>query len=545
MPHPGAMSHPRDVAGSRIDSRFTTMTPRRTLWALIAATTLIRLAWAASLGPGTDEAYHYLFVVHRDWSYFDHPPMLAVVESAGVALAGGLVSTFTLRLGFVALFAGSTWLMDRLAARFFGPWAGVAAAFALNVTAYHTAAASTFALPDGPLLFFWLLTLDALASAFESPDRVRRWAWVGLAWGGAMLSKYHAVFLPAGALLYILAEPSARRVLLRPGPYLASAIGIAAFSPVLAWNASHGWASFAFQGARATSGLHFRPDTLLSAIGGQAAYLFPWIWAVLVILLIRGLWSFRREGSGAERFLICQSVAPLAAFTAVACFRPVLPHWTLVGYLSLFPLLGRSWEARYRLDPRRMRLRLGVVAAVPLGVMALMVADYRTGILQRAGLTAKTDPTVDLYGWDQIAAEMGRRGLLDAPDSFLFSRSWFTSGQLAFATRRSGLPVLCYNHRDARSFAFWSRPSDWVGRDGILVSVDDVDYEPGCYQRFFERIEPLGRFDVSRSGGPVRHVRLYRCVRQLVAFPFLPGEPDASKAAAVAEIPGDLDSLIR
>ena len=65
------------------------MTPRRTLWALIAVTGLIRLAWAASLGPGMDEAYHYLFVVHRDWSYFDHPPMLAVVESAGVAMAGG------------------------------------------------------------------------------------------------------------------------------------------------------------------------------------------------------------------------------------------------------------------------------------------------------------------------------------------------------------------------------------------------------------------------------------------------------------------------
>ena len=55
---------------------------------------------------------------------------------------------------------------------------------------------------------------------FEDPDRLRAWAGVGLAWGGAMLSKYHAIFLPAGALLYILAEPSSRRVLRKPGPYL-------------------------------------------------------------------------------------------------------------------------------------------------------------------------------------------------------------------------------------------------------------------------------------------------------------------------------------
>ena len=65
------------------------MTPRRTLWGLIVVSAALRLAWASSLGPGTDEAYHYLFAVHRDWSYFDHPPMLAVVESLGLALAGG------------------------------------------------------------------------------------------------------------------------------------------------------------------------------------------------------------------------------------------------------------------------------------------------------------------------------------------------------------------------------------------------------------------------------------------------------------------------
>ena len=52
---------------------------------------LLRLGWAASLGLGNDEAYHYLFTVHRDWSYFDHPPMLAVVGSLGLALAGGEV----------------------------------------------------------------------------------------------------------------------------------------------------------------------------------------------------------------------------------------------------------------------------------------------------------------------------------------------------------------------------------------------------------------------------------------------------------------------
>ena len=107
------------------------MSPSRMLWGLILVSGLIRLVWASVLGLGIDEAYHYLFLVHPDWSYFDHPPMLALVESIGVGLTGGWVVPVTLRFGFVLLFAGSTWLMARLTARFFGQWAGVLAAFAL------------------------------------------------------------------------------------------------------------------------------------------------------------------------------------------------------------------------------------------------------------------------------------------------------------------------------------------------------------------------------------------------------------------------------
>ncbi|MBY0395590.1 MAG: glycosyltransferase family 39 protein, partial [Thermoleophilia bacterium] len=186
------------------------------------------LVWAAALGPGNDEAYHALFADHPAWSYFDHPPMLAAVVMTGRALSGGFESVLALRLGFILLFAGSTWLMARLGTRLYGERAGLLAAFGLNVSAYHTAAAGAFALPDGPLLFFWLLTLDRLAAALgigeaQPPRRPNlAWAAVGFAWGGALLSKYHAVFLPMGALLYLALDPPARVWLRRPGPYLAA-----------------------------------------------------------------------------------------------------------------------------------------------------------------------------------------------------------------------------------------------------------------------------------------------------------------------------------
>jgi hypothetical protein len=86
--------------------------------------------------------------------------------------------------------------------------------------------------------------------------------------------------------------------------------------------------------------------------------------------------------------------------------------------------------------------------------------------------------------------------------------------------RGTRTPVLCYNSWDARNFAFWSRSDDWIGDDGILVSLNHHAAEPYCFDRWFERIEPIGSFAVSRAGAAVRQVRLYRCVRQRHAFPF-------------------------
>ena len=209
---------------------------------------------------------------------------------------------------------------------------------------------------------------------------------MGLAWGCALLSKYHAIFLPVGALLYLAIEPSARSWLRRPGPYLAVAIGLAVFSPVIGWNAAHGWASFAFQGGRALGPLQFRPDNLAMALLGQAAYLFPWMWGALVAVLVVGLRrAFRSDGHPADRFLLCQAVVPLTVFAAVACIRPVLPHWTLVGFLSLFPLLGRSWDDRRAADPGRFRRRLAILAALPVAIVVVLTVHGRTGLLQQGG----------------------------------------------------------------------------------------------------------------------------------------------------------------
>ncbi len=503
------------------------MTPKHAVWSLIVGSAILRLICASSLGLGNDEAYHFLYAAHPAPSYYDHPPMMAWVEIPGLLLPGIQAAHWALRIGFILIFAGSTWILARMTTRYYGATAGFLAALALNVTGYYGLAASIFVLPDGPLLFFWLLTIDRLTVALDEPKpaRLRPWIWVGLAWGCALLSKYHAVFIPVGMLLYILSHRPMRRWLVQPGPYLALAIGVLLFSPVIVWNASHGWASFLFQGGRAVGGWLPRPDHLLVALLAQAGYLFPWIWIPLIVILVKKGRGWSRITSDQERLWLCLAVVPVGVFTVVACFRPVLPHWGLIGLVSLFPILGHGWAVRLENRPEKTRKLLFAAAGVSIVLIGVALTEYRYGWLQRGtnggwGLVdTRTDPTLDLYGWDQVADRIEQLGLIDHPGSFVFSRYWYQSAQLAYALDKK-CPVLCYNADDPRGFAFWSQPQESVGRDGILVVVGDPDAQARYYGRWFTHVERVADFWVERHGKPVRRITLYRCDQQRVAYPY-------------------------
>ncbi len=501
------------------------MSYRRAILLLIAVSSLLRLIAAACLGLGNDEAYHFLYAIHPDLSYYDHPPMLAWVELVGLTSWGQPFSPVAQRSGFILLAAGSTWLMWQISCRWHGPRAGFLAALALNLTGYYGLAVGTFALPDGPLLFFWLLTIDRLSVAMNRTGQLLTWVWVGAAWGCAMLSKYHAIFLPAGTVLFLLLDPPSRKWLRSPGPYLAVVIGLLVFSPVLVWNARNGWVSFLFQGGRALGGFLPRPDYLATALAAQAAYLFPWIWIPLIVLMVRSLREWKHLETDVHRLSLCLAIVPFGTFFLVACFRPVLPHWGLIGLVSLFPALGQSWKQQLDDHSTARRRSLVLAACFPLIMLGLAIVEYQTGLLQRrAGtgwgfLTARTDPTADLYGWDQVAERLERHGVLDDPSTFLFTRNWYQSAQIAHATRGKR-PVLCYNMDDPRGFAFWSTPSEWIGRDGILLIIDEDYLDDEFYRRWFQSSTQLEDFRVLRGGKTVRRVRAYRLRNQLAAFPF-------------------------
>jgi hypothetical protein len=322
-------------------------------------------------------------------------------------------------------------------------------------------------------------------------------------------------------VLYALVTPGRRRVLWSPGPYLAVAIGLLGFLPVLIWNANHEWASFQFQGGRArdsgtTPFLHEGP---LKWFGGPILYLLPWIWFWLVVELVRGIRQFRSL-VGTPRLLICLSIVPLGFFFVISGLaHGVLLHWPLVGFLPLYPLVGGNVV--------RLRKTFSRASATFLTLWTVLLFVFAGAIIGQARFgwirfpKGVKDPTADISGWESVAQELDRRGMLSEPGTFLMTNLWYDSGQLAFAVRGRA-PVTCYHSFDARGFAFWSQPADYVGQTGYFLFVDSRDEAAVRreYEKYFRGMTLAAEFPMIRAGRSFREVKVYRCEGQLRPYPF-------------------------
>ncbi len=488
---------------------------------LIALSALGRLAVAWSTGLCYDESYSFSCARHPDLSYFDHPPLSILLGSLSLALTGG-AGPLVLRWPFIVLFAGTTWLMFLLGRRLFGPWPGFYAALLLNLAPVFSASVGLAFRPDGPLMFFWLACVWCLAHLLLGPPPrgpLAWWAAAGAMLGLAMLSKYTAVLLVAGAGLYVATWRDQRRWLANPGPYLALALAALLFAPVLVWNAQHRWISFLFQGTRGMdgfTGLHL--DWVARNIVGQMLELLPWIWAALVVELVRSFGRTRPQPQ--RRFIAWLAVTPIVIFTLVAAYASTaqrLFHWGMPGYLLLFLPLGDTLHRRLAPGGAALRWGLGATAALSLLVMTVTTTHVATGWLKdgpgwlAAALAGEKDPSLECIDFTALEGAFAERGLLDRRDVFVFTDLWFRAGKVDYGLK-GRLPVLAFSRSDPRSFAFFDRPERWLRKDGVFVTnkqtVKEVEDRYGSY---FARISAIGEVKVGRRGRAEITLYLYRC----------------------------------
>jgi len=470
---------------------------------LILAATLFRIAFGLTLGLGVDESYMVAAGRVPSLGYFDHPPASWWL-SWGAAQLAGTEAPIVVRLPFIGLAALSTWLMFRLGTAVAGERAGLCAALLLTLSPVFGVTTGTWVLPDGPLDAALLGAALCLMHALSSPAPRRWWLGAGLCAGLALFSKYSAVLTIAGAAVFLLTSPRHRVWLRRPAPWLAAGVALLVFAPVLVWNATHHWASFAFQGDRA-AGLRFRPLAPFAVLGGEALFVLPWIWLPMMAAFVAAL----RRGPAAWRdwLLCCLGAPPILAFALIAAWssQRVLFHWAAPGYLMLFPLLGA--EVARRLDRRWLPRALAGTAALIVAALAVVGTQVRFDWLHPViAAVTQRDPDLEGIDWTSLRDELASRGLLGA-DTIVGVPSWRDAGKIAYALGPH-TTVLCLN-RDARQFGFAAPVARFQGRDVLVLSLDPPDRVAASLAPAFDRLEPLPPVAISFADRRLREVSVF------------------------------------
>src|ERR1700727_1143458 len=290
----------------------------------VAALVLLRLVGAAWMPRTFDEAYYWSWSKNLALGYYDHPPGVALVIRLGTMIAGD--TELGVRLVSILLALPMSFAVYRSAEILFGGQRVAAnAAILLNVT-LMAAVGTLIVTPDSPLLVASSFVLFFLAKVLES-GRGAWWLAVGAAAGAAPASKYTAMFFGPSILIWLISVPKLRRWLLSPWLYLGGLTALMVFSPVIFWNAEHGWVSFIKQLGRGEV-TSFRLSFIGELIPTQIAFATP----LVFILGAMGLYALTRRKAGA----MAARVLINATF------------WTIVAYFTWHSLHARveaNWFA--------------------------------------------------------------------------------------------------------------------------------------------------------------------------------------------------------
>ena len=451
---------------------------------LLVMVTVLQARYNATLPLSGDEAYYWVWSHMLQAGYHDHPPAIALFIRAVTTLFGQTV--FGVRAVAVLSMTGALYFIWRMTERVYGQTAALWA-LGLGFILPMTQMGYVLATPDAPLVLFWAAAAAFGLDAVTGPGRWRDFLLAGLFAGLAMTAKYTGVLLPASVFVFVLIR---RRDLLR-SPKLWAAVGLAVlvFSPVLWWNYTQGFESFAFQYHHGTG-----KETVIlwkefgQFLGGQLLVLSPVVFGLLVWAMLR-----HQDWRGNDRrlYLVTLFAAPLLLFFYKALFAKIQLNWAAPAYLTVIPVVA-ALIAEKRLH------RTGAVAVLLAAAIAVVL---KWPLL--VGLPPKLNIHNRLFGGEQAAgAVMEAR----QPGDSIFSDHLTRAALLQFY-----LPdhprVMIPTQTRFSEYTRWDQGVDWSALHGLYLSKDDHQSE---LAQLFGKAELLQVFVAFRPGFREEKFYIYR-----------------------------------
>ena len=526
-------------------------------WALVAALLVaasagLRIAYMAHRCPldlAPDEAHYWDWSRHLDWSYYSKGPLVAYLIRAGCALAGPwsqkLIASEMIAVRLPAVACGCMLLVALylLTLQVYRRAALAAGVVAMALTLPVFGAGSSLMTIDAPFTCCWGW---ALVVGYQAIFRNARWAWpcLGLLIGVGMLAKYTMVLWLPSAGLFLLFSRSSRRLLFRPGFWVAAAIGALCCLPILIWNAQHQWVTFRHMSGHA--GLE-DPEFIhwlgpVEFLGGQLA-LFLGYWFVAWLLAMAAHRPSKESDPGLN-YLWWMS-APVFVFFLLFSFKNGggEPNWPVTAYESGL-VLTAGWIA-CQLESStgwyRRWIVVSLAAACGLGLAVTVFmhhTDWAQPVLVRLSgprsddhplPLRRFDPTCRLRGWRYLAKQVDQtRAALQAQgvDPVLAATGWSMPGEVGFYCQ--GHPTVYsfgLNLGDRHSqYDFWrpnpiADPAAFRGRTFILIGSAHVE----MVAQAFDRLDETQTVVYEENGQPVATWPLTVC-RGFHGFPEVPGE---------------------
>ena len=464
---------------------------------LLLLSLLLRVACMVWTPLIPEEAYYWMYSQHPSLSYYDHPPMIAWTIKLGTLIFGD--TELGVRSVGAILMLLSSLLMYQFGRMWFGHRAGLWSAVALQVLPVYYGA-GYIATMDSALIFYWTLCLVGVSFALQ---RNSAWGWycAGLALGAAALTKYTAIFLGAGALLAIVAYRPWWRHLRTPHLYLAAALAVAAFMPVVIWNAENQWASFRFQLADRfkDSAFSITKPLLFAAI--QFLILTPVLLGILWLIVVR--LAKRPKRLIEPRWIVAFAFSiPLLAVALQKSFTyEIHINWTLPAYLSLIPAMMHAAILVRRSNlPRRFPKLLA--ASVP--ATGLFCTMSVIGILAYLLILQPHTLWIGAFGpWRQLAAvvedaENRLQAETQKEPLVIGDGKYRTASVLAFyrnplendeRVSHNTTSQWVVTGRSGLGFEYWMDLDKTRGRDCVVIAQDQKALDK--LTRHFKSFEPV------------------------------------------------------
>ncbi|WP_173238322.1 glycosyltransferase family 39 protein [Legionella antarctica] len=461
-----------------------------------------------------EEAYYWNYAQHLDFSYLDHPPMVALLIKFSTSVFG--TNEFSVRITSLMCWLLTAFFSYKLT-HLINRKAAIYALMLLAILPFFFIQ-SLVITPDLPLLVCWSASLYCLYRSLIL-NEAYYWYLTGIWLGLGMLSKYTIVLLGLATLYYVITVPTARLWLKRKEPYVCALIAGILFTPVIYWNATHQWASFLFQSKR----------RFASTSSIDLHYLLALIFIFITPLGVLGLWRLLKKNTldtscnmiNAKRYLRIFILVPLGFFALFSLNHEINLNWIGPLFLALIPWLALLIAN----NSRNHSIWLGAAFSLLLCYScAFMLATFNSSRLVQEKLFIKVVAWESLirkfhHIAEQVEVQTKKTPIFIPLDNFPISSelAFYQSKFLAKGSVLKSYPIASSHIFGIESlmYRYWSKDIELAGKPVILISKELWRFAlPEIKKQAIEQ-STLKKIWSKGQGQGVRNIPFYYQVMQM------------------------------